>query len=92
MEKKQPNLNEILNSPQAAQLLKNQQALDSLLHSDEAQKIIALLNQSSGNGLDQAARSAANGDPAQLMAMVNSLMKDPRSTKLLDDFSKKVPK
>ena len=92
MDKKQPNLNEMLNSPQAADLLKNKQAVESILHSQEAKRLMELLHQNSGGGLEQAARSAMGGDPSRLMGLVENLMRDPQSAGLVENLNKKVPK
>ena len=92
MDKNQPNLNEMLNSPKTADLLKNRQAMDALLHSDEARRLMELLNQNSGGGLKDAAQSAMKGNAAQLMELVQGLMKDPQSVKLVEELNKKVQK
>ena len=92
MDKNQPNLNEMLNSPKTADLLKNKQAVESLLHSDEARKLMELLNQNSGGSLKDAAQSAMKGNSAQLMGLVQGLMKDPQSAKLVEDLNKKFQK
>jgi len=92
MDKNQPNLNEMLNSPKTADLLKNRQAMDALLHSDEARRLMELLNQNSGGGLKDAAQSAMKGNAAQLMGLVQGLMKDPQSVKLVEELNKKVQK
>lgn len=92
MDKKQPNLNEMLNSPQTADLLKNRQAMESLLNSNEARRLMELLNQNSGGGLKNAAQSAMKGDTAQLMGLVKGLMNDPQSTKLVEELNKKINK
>ena len=89
MDQKRPDLNDLLNSPQAAGLLKNKQALESLMKSGEAQRLMELLNQ---NGLKDAAQSAMKGDASQLMDLVQGLMKDPQSAKLVEDLNKKARK
>lgn len=90
MNQKQPGLNDMLNSPQAANLLKNKQALESLMKSGEAQRLMELLNQNAGSGLKDAAQSAMKGDTAQLMSLVEGLMKDPKSAKLVEELHQKV--
>lgn len=92
MDKKQPNLNEVLNSPKTADLLKNRQAMESLLNSNEARRLMELLNQNSGGGLKDAAQSAMKGNTTQLMGLVQSLMNDPQSAKLVEELNKKVQK
>lgn len=90
MEQKQPNLNEVLTSPQAASLLKNKQAIEALIKSGEAQRLMELLNQNSGNGLKNATQSAMKGDTTQLMNLIQGLMKDPKSAKLVEELNKKM--
>lgn len=90
--KNQPDLNNILSSPQAAGLLKNRQAIESLLKSGEAQRLMELLNQNAGGELKGAAQSAMKGDSSQLMNLVEGLMKNPQSAKLVEELNKKVNK
>lgn len=90
MNQKQPNLNEVLTSPEAANLLKNKQAIESLMKSGEAQRLMELLNQNAGSGLKDAAQSAMKGDTTQLMGLVQGLMKDPKSAKLVEELNKKI--
>ena len=92
MNPNQPNLNDVFNSPKAADLLKNRQAVESLLHSNEAQRLMELLKQNSGGNLKDAAQSAMKGNTAQLMELVQGLMNDPQSAKLVDELNKKVQK
>lgn len=92
MDKNKPNLSEFLNSPQTSELLQNRQVMESLLNSDETRKLMEMLNQSSGNELKSAAQSAIKGKPEQLMGLVEGLMKDPQSAKLVEELNKKVRK
>lgn len=90
MNQSQPDLNEVLRSPQAAELLKNRQALESLLRSDEARRLLDSLNQNSGGGLKNAAQAAMKGDGTQLMGLVQGLMNDPKSARLVQDLNTKL--
>lgn len=92
MNPNQPNLNDVLNSPQAADLLKNRQAVEHLLHSEEARRLVAMLEQNSGGSLKDAAQSAMQGNTAQLMGLVQGLMNDPKSARLVEELNKKVKK
>ena len=92
MDQKQPNLNDVFQSPRAAALLNDRQAVEALLHSDEARQLMDLLNRSSGDSLTQAAHSAMKGDPARLMEMLDGLMKDPQSAQLVERLNQKAPK
>lgn len=90
MNQSQPDLNEVLRSPQAAELLKNRQALEGLLRSDEARRLLASLDQNSGGGLKNAAQAAMKGNTAQLMGLVQGLMNDPKNAKLMQDLNAKL--
>lgn len=90
--KHRPGLNDMLNSPQANGLLRDKQAVESLMRSGEAQQLMKLLDQSSGGGLKDAAQSAMQGDAAQLMGLVEGLMKNPQTVKLMEELQKKVGK
>ncbi|MGM9606475.1 MAG: hypothetical protein ACI3XJ_03110 [Oscillospiraceae bacterium] len=90
MNPKQSGLDDLLHAPQAASLLKNKQAMENLMKSGEAQRLMELLNKNAGSGLKDAAQSAMNGDTSQLMNLVQGLMKDPQSAKLVEELNKKV--
>lgn len=68
------NLGAVFQSPQAAGLLKNKDALKGLIASPDTQKLMAMLNQKAGDGLKSAADAAAKGDPSALVGLVNQLM------------------
>lgn len=84
MEAKQSAIRNILNSPQAAELLKNRRATEELLRSGEARQLLEQLNRDSGAALEKAARSAMQGDASQLMGLVEGLMKDPENARLAE--------
>lgn len=90
MNQKQPGLDDLLHTPQAANLLKDKQAVEALMKSGEARRLIELLHQNAGGGLQDAAQSAVNGDASQLMSLVQGLMKDPQSARLVEELNKKV--
>lgn len=87
MEAKQSAIQSILNSPQAAELLKNRQAAEDLLRSGEARQLLEQLNRGSGDALKKAAQSAMQGDAAQLMGLVEGLMKNPENAKLAEQLN-----
>lgn len=90
MNPNQPNLNDVLNSPKTTELLKNRQAIESLLRSNEAKQLMELLNQNAGGSLKDAAQSAMKGNSAQLMGLVQNIMNDPQSVGLVEKLNKKV--
>ena len=62
---------------------KNREAISRLAQSGDAQKLMALLNKQSGD-VREAARAAAGGDPAQLMAIMDQLMHSREGAELVD--------
>ena len=90
MAQNQSDWNSMFQSPQAETLLKNKQAVESLMKSQEAQQLMELLNKNSGQGLQQAAESAMKGNTAQLTQLVEGLMRNPQSAKLVEELNKKV--
>ncbi len=89
---KQSGLNDLLHAPQTAKVLKDKQAVESLMRSQQAQQLMQLLQKNAGGGLKDAAQSAMNGDTARLASLVEGLMKDPQSVKLAEELNKKLQK
>ena len=83
---------DFLKSPQAEYLLKNKQAMENLLKSNEARRLMEILNRNAGEGLKDAAQTAMRGDPSQLMGMVQKLMTDQENVKLVQSLQKKAGK
>ncbi len=76
--------------PQAAALLGDRAALSALLRSDEAKTLAQLLQRVGGDGLRQAAQSAAEGDSAALAALVEKLRADPKGAQALRQMDRKI--
>ena len=66
----QPELGDLADSPEAAQLLRNRQELSRLLSSPESRQLLAMLQRQAGDGLRQAAQAALQGDGSQLAALM----------------------
>ena len=62
---------------------KKRGAIAQLAQSDDAKKLMELLQRQSG-GVKQAAQAAAAGDPAQLMAMMDQLMRSKEGAELVN--------
>ena len=62
---------------------KNRDAISRLAQSGDAQKLMALLNKQSGD-VREAAKAAAGGDPAQLMAIMAQLMHSKEGAELVN--------
>lgn len=87
---KQDPLNALKQDPQAAALLGDKAALAALLQSDEAKTLAQLFQQMGGDGLKQAAQSAAAGDGAALGQLVKKLQADPRGAQAMASMDKKL--
>ena len=90
MANRQPNMNDLMKSPQAAQLLKNRTAVENLAKAPETQHLMNLLNQIAGGGLKSAAEAAMKGDTSQLMGLMDRLMKDPNGAKVVEQLNKTI--
>lgn len=91
---KQPSggAGDILNSPQAAQLLKNKSALLNLLNSPDGKRLAQILSQAGEQNLQNAAQSAAQGDTSAASALLNALKNSPEGAALLERLSKQISK
>ena len=69
-------------------LVKNRESLSKLAQSQDAQRLMELLNQ--GGGVQDAAKSAAEGDPSALLNMVNQLMSTGEGAKLVERLSQQA--
>lgn len=78
-----PNLDDLLHSSQT-------EKLGQLMNEPETQKIFAMLSQSTGGNLEQAAGKAASGDTAQLMNAIKQLMQNPEAAKLMEGMKRKL--
>lgn len=85
------NLDEMMQSPEATDLVKNKQKLMQLVNSPDAKKLIELLSQNNGNDLQNAAHSAIKGDTTALMSMMQQIMQRPDGAKAVEGLSKKIP-
>ena len=86
-------MDNLLHSPQAAKWMKNKTALLSLIHSPEGKKLAALLQQQSNSAtLQNAAQSAAKGDPKALNQLIEQIKNNKESMELLSKLSSQLPK
>lgn len=70
------------------ELVKDPAALARLAQSGEARKLVSLLKQS--GGVQEAAQAAANGDPGQLMQMMERLMNTREGGELVERISQQA--
>lgn len=86
------NLDEMMHSPEATDLVKNKQKLMQLVSSPDAKKLMELLSQNNGNDLQNAAQSAIKGDATALINMMQQVMQRPDGAKAVEELSKNIPK
>ena len=70
---------------------KNREAIAQLAKSSDAQKLRELLQRQSGQ-VKQAAQQAAAGDPGQLMAIMDQLMRSKEGAELVDRIGAQAKK
>lgn len=73
-----------------AELVKNRDAITKLAQSDDAQRLMELLQRR--GGVQEAAKAAAEGDASQLMAMMNQLMNTKEGADLVDRIGNQAKK
>lgn len=92
MTKPDPTLDALKQDPQAARLLNDPKGLQALLSSPETQRLMALLNQSAGAGLQSAAQAAAKGKPEALVGLLNQVMGSPEGAQAVEGLKRKTQK
>ncbi len=92
MSQPDPTLEALKKDPQAAKLLSDPAGLKALLTAPETQKLMALLNQSAGSGLQAAAQAAAKGQPQDLMGMLNKVLQSKEGAAAAEGIQKKTRK
>lgn len=77
----------------AEQLKKNPALVKSLMQSRDGQMLMQMLTgKDQGASLQRAAQAAANGDPAEIMKMMNQVLKSPGGSELVERINKAVRK
>ena len=77
----------------AEHLKQNPAMLKNLMQSRDGQTLMQMLTQKDqGAALQKAAQSAARGDPADMVRMVNQLMQSPDGAALVDRINKAMRK
>lgn len=75
----------------AAALEQNRALLEQVVRSDDAQRLMELLNQNAGGKLKTAAISAALGDTKDLLDLVRRVMAEPEGAKLVERLNRTAP-
>ena len=77
----------------AEQLKNNPAMLQSLMQSRDGQMLMQMLTQGDrGAGLQRAVQSASQGDTAEMVKMVNQIMKSPDGAALVERINRAIQK
>ena len=77
----------------AQQLKQNPELLRSLMQSRDGQTLMHLLTQGDqGAGLPRAAQAAAQGNPAEMMQLMNRILQDPNGAALAERIRNAIQK
>ena len=77
----------------AQQLKQNPDLLRSLMQSRDGQTLMHLLTQGDqGSGLQRAAQAAAQGNPAEMMHLMNRILQDPNGAALAERIRNAIQK
>ena len=75
----------------AEQLKQNPEMIQAMMQSKDGQRLIQMLTHGErGMGFQQAVRSASAGNPAQMMQMVQNLMKNPEGAALINRINRSL--
>ena len=83
---------DFLRSPQAAQFLNNKAHVQQMLQSPDVQHLMQLLQKGGANGLQAAAQSARQGDPAALVRLVEQVMSSPDGARTVQKINNAMGK
>ena len=83
-----PDLNALLKSAQAAELLKDKDTVQRVAQSKDTQALLQMLDDTSGHGLREAADRAEHGDPNALFTLMQQVVKSPEGSTLLERIKK----
>ena len=86
------NLNDLMKSPEAAALLKNQEALTRIMSSPDTKALMEMLNRQAGGGLKGAADAAMKGDAKALAGIVEHLMQSKEGAEVVGRISGTLPR
>ena len=75
------------------QLKSNPTMLQSLMQSQDGQALLQMLTQGDrGAGLQRAVQSAARGNPAEMVKLMNQVMQSPSGAELVNRINKAIQK
>lgn len=82
----------LMDSPDAAKLLKDKAAVMGLLTSPDTKRLMELLNQNAGSGLKGAADAAMKGNTGQLTDLLSQLMGSKEGAEVVARINKTMSK
>ncbi|MEG1720623.1 MAG: hypothetical protein RRY65_01475 [Pseudoflavonifractor sp.] len=82
----------LMDSPDAAKLLGDKEAIMGLLGSPDTKRLMELLSENAGGGLKTAASAAMQGDTGQLTDLLGRLMSSKEGAAVVGRIQNAVPK
>lgn len=89
MKEDQKQMEALFNSPEAALLLKEQEAFVSLARSGEMHELMRLLKSGSGS-VEAAATAAIQGDGAKLKQLLEEVSRNPEGAGVVETLEKRI--
>lgn len=86
------DLENIMNSPEAKELMKNKEKIKELSNSREIKEILEILKESGGKNIENAAQTAMAGDPSELSVLIDILQKNPEAAEAISQLKKHLSK
>lgn len=83
---------QLRSSPEAKQLLENQEAIKKVLSSPDTKKLLQQLQKKDAGKLQAAAKSALQGDSAALSNLVRELSGNPEAARAMEQLNQRFTK
>ena len=83
---------QLRSSPEAKQLLENQEAIKKVLSSPDTKKLLQQLQKKDSGKLQAAAQSALQGDSAALSNLVRELSGNPEAARAMEHLNQRLTK
>lgn len=81
---------QIKKDPNMSQILMNKEKLSSVLNSEDGRKLISILSRDGGAALKKAANAISAGNNEEAKRVLEPLMNQPETQKIVDELNKKV--
>lgn len=83
-----PDLNDLLHSEQLKKMMGDQAVAERLKNAPECQQLLEILSRQANCDPERMVNDAAKGESQQLLAVIQKMLRDPESQKLLNSISR----